>query len=114
MLGFGIYGFIFDGVCEIGDGKVIDMVICVMKEKKFVLDDLLLGYDIVIRKFCDLGKMYVVELLFKRVRDEKVLLKDVIFGCMLRVFCKGDRVDEVIRLYYIILNEKIAGKKSYC
>ncbi|KNA04693.1 hypothetical protein SOVF_197290 [Spinacia oleracea] len=107
------YGSILDGACKLGDTNVIDLILCAMRERRLLPDCLLLEYDDVIRKFCEMEKSYAAEFLFSRARDEGVKLEDATFGCMLRAFCKGGRVDEAIGLYQIISKENVVIKKSY-
>lgn len=110
--GFYTYGSILDGACDFGDTNVIDTVICAMRERRLLPDDLSLEYDHVIRKFCDMGKPYAAEFFLNRAQDEGVGLEEATFGSMLRAFCKGERLDEAIGLYQIISKQNVVLKKS--
>lgn len=111
--GFYTYGSILDGACAMGDTNIVDTVICGMRERKLLPENLSSEYDDVIRKFCDMGKSYAAEFLFIRAKEEAVGLEDATFAYMLGAFCKGGRVEEAIGLYQIISRERVVIQKSY-
>ncbi|KAL9236906.1 hypothetical protein vseg_011520 [Gypsophila vaccaria] len=111
--GFRTYACILDGACEVGDARVVDMVMGMMVEKRLIPRDMLVGYDDVVVKLCELGKVYAASYMFERVRGEGVRLKDATFGFMLKAFCKGERVSDAIGLYRVVVKENVVVDKSY-
>ncbi|CAO2842597.1 unnamed protein product [Amaranthus hypochondriacus] len=109
--GFSTYGSILDAACNLGNTKVIEIVICAMRESRLLSENLFLEYNDVIRKFCDMGKSYAAEFLFSRAQAEGVELGVSTFEAMLRAFCRGGRVTEAIGMYKIITKEKAMMKK---
>uniref|UniRef100_A0A1J3EQJ6 Pentatricopeptide repeat-containing protein n=1 Tax=Noccaea caerulescens TaxID=107243 RepID=A0A1J3EQJ6_NOCCA len=114
-LSFCSYGCVLDDACRYGDAEVIDKVLGLMVEKKFLtLDDSAVN-DQIIERLCDMGKTFASEMLFRRAcNGGTVRLRDLTYGCMLKAMSREGRTKEAVDVYRLICRKGVTLLDESC
>ncbi|KAL1205358.1 Pentatricopeptide repeat-containing protein [Cardamine amara subsp. amara] len=114
-LSFSSYGCLLDDACRLGDAELIDKVLGLMVEKKFLtLGDSAVN-DQIIERLCDMGKTFASEILFRKAcNGETVRLRDWTYGCMLKALSRKERTKEAVDVYRFICRKGIMILDESC
>ncbi|KAG7546729.1 Pentatricopeptide repeat [Arabidopsis suecica] len=114
-LSFSSYGCVLDDACRLGDAELIDKVLGLMMEKKFLtLSDSAVN-DQIIERLCDMGKTFASEMLFRKAcNGETVRLRDSTYGCLLKSLSRKERTKEAVDVYRMICRKGITVLDESC
>lgn len=114
-LSFSSYGCVLDDACKLGDAELIDKVLGLMVEKKFItLGDSTVN-DQIIERLCGVGKTFASEMLFRKAcNGETVRLRDGTYGCMLKALSRKERTKEAVDVYRLICRKGITVLDESC